>query len=278
MPHGRWGAQHRWPLYLTTIQIAGTDFHAEQRGTNPRAVFVHGFANDLHTWDRVWNELGQSAAAVRYDLRGFGRSLPASALPFTHAEDLRAILDATAIEQCDLVGVSMGGSVALNFALDHPERVRNLILISPGLVGWEWSEAWLQLWQPIVDCARRGALDQAKRMWWEHPLFSTTRKIEAGAQLYESIMRFTGTQWIGSDRHRRLPPDVERLHLLRKRTLLLTGGLDMEDFRLIADLIEASAASVQRIDHPALGHLVHLEDPRGCAGKILSFLDGSAPA
>jgi pimeloyl-ACP methyl ester carboxylesterase len=239
-------------------------------------VFLHGFASDLHTWDGVWSALGQKVAAVRYDLRGFGRSSRAPPSAFTHADDLRAILDAIAIEQCDLVGVSMGGGVALNFALDHPERIRNLVLISPGLIGWEWSEAWLKLWQPIVNCARRGALDEARRLWWEHPLFSTTRKLEAGSQLHDSIMRFGGRQWIGGDYHRRLPPDVERLHLLRARTLLLTGGRDLEDFRLIADLIQASVTDVQRHDDPALGHLVHLEDPQGCVGKILSFLDASS--
>lgn len=239
-------------------------------------MFLHGFAGDLHTWDGVWDALGQKVAALRYDLRGFGRSSPAPPIPFAHADDLRALLDATAIEQCDLIGVSMGGSVALNFTLDHPERVRSLTLISPGLVGWEWSDSWLKLWQPIVSCARRGALDEARRLWWEHPLFSTTRKLDVGSRLHESIMRFAGTQWIGSDHHRRMPPDVERLHSLRTRTLLLTGGRDLEDFRLIADLIEANATDLQRSDDPLLGHLVHLEDPQGCADKILSFIE-SAP-
>jgi pimeloyl-ACP methyl ester carboxylesterase len=67
-------------------------------------------------------------------------------------------------------------------------------------------------------------------------------------------------------------PDVERLHLLGTRTLLLTGGRDLEDFRLIAAAIEASARDVERVDDPALGHLVHLEDPVGCARKIQSFV------
>ena len=84
-------------------------------------------------------------------------------------------------------------------------------------------------------------------------------------------MRFPGEQWI-EDRHEPKLPDVERLHLLATRTLLLTGGRDLEDFRLIADLIEASASNVQRIDDPVRGHLVHLEDPEGCARRISAFL------
>jgi pimeloyl-ACP methyl ester carboxylesterase len=241
------------------------------RGQQPRAVFLHGFASDLHTWDGIWDALGEGLPALRYDLRGFGQSVSQDKGAFAHADDLLAILDASDIEQCDLIGVSMGGSIAVNFALDHSDRIRSLLLISPGLIGWEWSDAWLRLWRPIVDHARSGALKEARRLWWEHPLFSTTRSSAAALELYESIMRFPGAQWVG-DHHRRMLPDVERLHRLTCRTLLLTGGHDFADFRLIADLIEASAGDIERSDESALGHLVHLEDPPGCARKIRSFL------
>lgn len=257
------------------ISTSNVDFRAFKQGAQPSAVFLHGFGSDLHTWDGVWaalgENLGENFAALRYDLRGFGASVCRQPVPFKHADDLLTVLDATAIDRCDLVGVSMGGSIALNFTLDHPERVRNLVLISPHLVAWEWSEAWHQLWNPIVDRARSGAIDEAKRLWWEHPLFSTTRSSAAAPALFESIMRFSGDQWI-DDHHEPMLPDVERLHLLATRTLLLTGGRDLDDFRLIADLIEASASHLQRVDDPARGHLLHLEDPEGCARQISAFL------
>jgi len=260
-----------------TINIASpdVDFHAGVHGSQPRAVFLHGFGDDLHTWDGVWaalhGSLGENFAALRYDLRGFGASECRRHVPFKHADDLLTVLDATRIDRCDLIGVSMGGSIALNFTLDHPERVRNLVLISPHLVAWEWSQSWLKSYQPIVDCARAGAMDEARRLWWEHPLFATTRASAAGPALFESIMRFHGDQWV-DDHHELMFPDVERLHLLATRTLLLTGGRDLEDFRLIADLIEASASQLQRVDDPARGHLLHLEDPAGCAMRISTFL------
>jgi pimeloyl-ACP methyl ester carboxylesterase len=255
---------------LTTFQTAGVDFHAQRRGADPHAVFVHGFGGDLHTWDAVWEAMGSKLAALRYDLRGFGQSVTRQQVPFKHADDLLALLDASSIERCDLVGVSMGGGVALNFALDHPERLKSLVLISPGLVGWEWTEEWRTLWRPIVAHARRGELDAARRLWWEHPLFGTTRTSAAGPALFDSIMRFAGEQWIRDD-HEPMLPDLERLHLLQVRTLLLTGGRDFEDFRVIAAMIEASAGTLRRIDDPELGHLLHLEAPEQCARAIASF-------
>ena len=253
------------------ISTPTADLHVEQRGAQPRALFVHGMGDDLHTWDTVWQSFDDDFAAVRYDLRGFGKSLCREHVPFKHADDLLAVLDFFCIDRCDLIGVSMGGGIALNFALDHPVRVKNLVLISPQLVAWEWSEAWLHLWRPIEQLARAGRIEEAKRLWWEHPLFTTTRDSAAASDFYSSIMRFSGEQWV-SDHHELMLPDVERLHLLTTRTLLLTGGRDLEDFKLMADLIEASAANLQRIDDPLRGHLLHLEDPAGCAKNIDAFL------
>jgi pimeloyl-ACP methyl ester carboxylesterase len=253
------------------IRASGAGFNTRQVGDTPRAVFLHGFAGDLHTWDGVWQSMGDALPALRYDLRGYGRSACPDRQPFSHADDLLAILDVEKLGTVDLVGVSMGGSVALNFALDHPQRVRSLVLLSPGLVAWEWSAGWRDLWDPIVARARAGSLDAARRMWWQHPLFASTRASAAGPALRESISRFAGDQWLRDD-HRLMPPDVDRIHLLKTRTLLLTGGRDLEDFRVIAALLEASAANLSRIDHPGLGHLLHLEDAAGCAREILAFL------
>jgi pimeloyl-ACP methyl ester carboxylesterase len=250
---------------------SGVDFNVQTRGANPRAVFVHGFAGDLHTWDSVWTALGSNFAALRYDLRGCGASVTREPAPFRHADDLLFVLDAFGIDCCDLIGVSMGGGIALNFALDHPQRVENLVLVSPHLVGWEWSASWLALWNPIVQHARAGKLAEARRLWWEHPLFETTRASVGRSALYESIMHVSREQ-LTDDQHEPMLPDLERLHLLTTRTLLISGGRDLEEFRLIANLIKASACHLECVDEPERGHLLHLEDPQACARRIDSFL------
>jgi pimeloyl-ACP methyl ester carboxylesterase len=276
---GAGAARRRSPCLLAmtshTLHIGGSDFHVEQRGRSPRAVFVHGFASDLHSWDLLWEQLGPQLAALRFDLRGFGRSSSPNGKAFTHADDLLSILDRTGIDQCDLVGVSMGGAIALNFTLNHPGRVRSLVLLSPGIVGWEWTQAWRTRWQAITAEARRGALDQARQLWWQHPLFATTRESAAGVELQASIERYSGAHWIRDD-HQLLVPDIERLHQLVTPTLLLTGGRDVEDFRVIAALIGAGSTRVERIDDPQRGHLLHLEDPLTCARHINEFWSRTA--
>ncbi len=238
----------------------------------PSAVFLHGFAGDLHTWDAMWSEFGENLCALRYDLRGFGRSTGGGGEPYSHADDLLAVLDARQLEQVDLVGVSMGGGIALNFALDHPRRVRRLVLISPSLVAWEWSEQWQLMWRRLTACARAGQLDEARRLWWQHPLFASARASDAGPALYAAIMRYSGSHWL-QDNQRPALADVERLYRLQCRTLLLTGAHDLPDFRLIADLVEASVPDLLRVDLADAGHMLHIEQPAACARQVGSFLD-----
>ena len=233
-------------------------------------MLLHGFGGDLHTWDALWPAIGASLPALRYDQRGCGGSSAPSG-PYDHADDLRAILDTEGIAQCDLVGVSQGGAIALHFALDQPARVRRLVLLSPAIVGWDWSADWRALSQPIKAAARAGRMDEARRLWWEHPLFRSTRASPAGPALRAEIERYSGRHWV-RDEHRALLPDVERLHQLAAPTLLLTGARDLEDFRVIAALLEGAVPRLRRVDAPGLGHLLHLEDPAGTARRISEFL------
>lgn len=246
------------------------ELNAFRCGDNTELVLLHGLGGNLHTWDTLLPLLSPQLATLRYDLRGFGNSVTTNNSPFSHSDDLLALLNAANIPRCHLLGVSMGGGVALNFALNHPDRVKSLLLISPALVAWEWSAPWKDLWRPIVAAAQAGAMDMARQLWWQHPLFASTRNTPAANLLHKSIMAFSGEQWV-RDNQRVSLPDIERLHRLCVPTLLLTGEQDMPDFCLIADVISASAAHVQRVNL-AGGHMLHLEQPQACADAIQSFL------
>ena len=246
--------------------------HVERCGADARAVFVHGFAGDVSSWDALWDASDDALAAVRYDLRGFGASHAKDNRPFTHADDLLALLDALAIETADLIGVSMGGGVALNFALSYPKRVRRLVLISPGMVAWEWSEAWHETWAPIVAVAQRGGMEQARALFIAHPMFDSVREGPAGVALRDAVARYSGAHWI-ADHHAMMGPDVERLHALDAPTLLLNGADDLDEFKLIGDLIEGSAPNVRRIVYPGGGHMLHMQCPVRCARDIAAFLN-----
>ena len=254
------------------LTLNEVQWHCRQRGEQPQLVLLHGFGGDLRTWDSLLPWLPDTLPTLRYDMREFGQSralFPEKS--YSHADDLLALLDAFAIERCCLLGSSMGGATALHAALNHPDRVSGLILISPGMVAWEWSESWRQLWRLMTDAARQGDLDKARQLWWQHPLFESTRNSAAAQSLHEAVQRFDGRQWV-QDPQRYSLPDMERLHTLQPPTLLLSGALDLPDFQLIADVLEATVPRLQRRTVQDAGHMLHLEQPQVCAVAVRDFL------
>ncbi|HEX7929445.1 MAG TPA: alpha/beta hydrolase, partial [Sphingomicrobium sp.] len=139
----------------------------------------------------------------------------------------------------------------------------------PAMVGWEWSDEWKALWRGVSRAARDGDMALARERWWQHPMFAVARRSEAADELRHAIDAFHGRQWI-RDTQRDELPDVDRLHTLAMPLLLLTGEHDVADIRLIADVIEAAAPMVKRIDYAGAGHMLHLERADEVAKAILS--------
>lgn len=136
--------------------IAVTRHHGGDRPV----VFLHAGVADRRAWDTVATELAEDGLdLVAYDRRGYGDT-PAAADPsaFTHVDDLLVVLDDLGLDQVLLVGNSMGGGLALDAALLHPERVSGVVLIGAGVSGmtdedtpfdWELDPAT----EPLLDRA-----------------------------------------------------------------------------------------------------------------------------
>lgn len=245
----------------------------EEQGAGAPLILVHGMASDRRTWDGVAPLLARGRRLIRCDLRGFGQSPHPQGI-YSHTDDLRLLLDELGLEACDLVGGSWGGSVALHFALQHPTRVKRLVLESPSMRGWDWSDGWRARAREIEFTAQSQGVEAARALWLRHPMFDTllphTHEFEAFAA---SVLRYSGRHWLGDDPHSPpIQPDVERLHELETPTLLITGAQDVEDILLIAEAITDIAPKVTRINVPDAGHLVHLERPAVFVSAVEAFL------
>ncbi len=259
-----------------TIDVEGANLVGETSGIDEASgeqsplVLLHGMAGERHDWQRLLAALPADYPTVRYDLRGFGQSSTLDGQPYSHSDDLLALLDARGIDRAAVLGLSMGGGVALNFALSHPDRVSRLILISPAMVGWEWSDEWRALWRGVSRAARGGDLPLARELWFQHPMFAVVREDAALAgELRSAIAAFHGQQWMHDSQRDELP-DIDRLHALAMPTLLLTGEHDVPDMRLIADVIAGAAPNVTRIDYAGAGHMLQLERAGQVAAAILA--------
>jgi 2-succinyl-6-hydroxy-2,4-cyclohexadiene-1-carboxylate synthase len=262
-----------------TQPVPGVTLHGARRGSTATdalpLVFLHGFGGEHADWGRVWAHLPPGLPLIAYDRRGYGASQPDDAdAEYRHADDLAALLDALGLPRAHIVGMSEGGAVATSFALDHPDRVGKLMLVSPLLAGWEWSADWSTRWKAIGRAARSGDMATARELWWHHPLFDSARDDpEQAAEVHAGIARFSGRQWIRDPQALALP-DLDRLASLAVPTLLLTGGRDQPDFQLMADSFAALIPDLRRIDDPGAGHMLHVERAPAVAAAISEFIGG----
>lgn len=117
---------------MAYAEVNGVRLHICQQGRGPVALFVHGFPLDASMWIEQIDALSDLRRCISLDLRGFGRSSPVTGAPLTmdqHADDLAGVLDLVSEEEADVIGLSMGGYVALAFAERHPDRLRSLALL-----------------------------------------------------------------------------------------------------------------------------------------------------
>ncbi|HKP75482.1 MAG TPA: alpha/beta fold hydrolase [Longimicrobiaceae bacterium] len=111
------------------VAVEGGTLYYEARGSGPAVVLLHGGGLDHTMWDPQVEALARSYRVIRFDARGHGRST-ARMPPFDMTEDLRRVLDHLGVQRAHLVGLSMGGGAAFDFATAYPARTATLVLVS----------------------------------------------------------------------------------------------------------------------------------------------------
>lgn len=253
-------------------KIHGARLYYEVTGQGSPVVLIHGFTLDQRMWDDQVAALAPHHQVICYDLRGFGRSsLPSGA--YSHADDLQMLLDYLGISQITLLGLSMGGAVALDFACAYPERLRGLILADSTLRGFSWSEetnAWFQL---IDDAARDGGVEAARRRWLAHPFFAPANEHPAvAARLRAIVADYSGWHWTHADTQvvPSMPPTLE---MIAAPTLVVVGEHDIPDFRAISDQLARRIPHARLVALPAAGHMSNMESPKLFNQAVQRFLD-----
>ena len=247
----------------------------ETAGKGEAVVLIHGGGLDSRMWDRQFEAFSRSYRAVRYDVRGFGRSdLPDK--PYSDHGDLGQILDFLKIDRAHLVGLSMGGRIAIDFTLAHPERIRSLVLAGPGLSGFQFAPESTKRFFEQVRLAQRGDWEKALQAWltddymvpaMEQPSLRPGIEKMARDNLRTLLMNYM--LQIDLD-----PPAAGRLPEIRVPALLIVGGRDVPDIFAIAKLLQEKLPGIRRRDIPGAGHMVNLEKPGEFNRAVLEFLNG----
>ena len=262
-----------------TADVNGARLYYEVAGEGGPLVLVHAGISDSRMWDAQVDAFSRHYRAIRYDLRGFGRS-PMVPGPFSHHADLRALLDALGVDRAAFVGCSMGGGAVIDFALENPERVEALVLVGAAVGGFEFDEGLPEEWEELVAADEAGDLGRVSelevRMWVDGPRRGPDVVDPAVRDLVREMnliaLKNEATQ-LGEELKPERPA-ASRLSRIQAPTLVLVGDEDRARTLAAADLLEAEIPSVRKTVMAGTAHLPNMERPGEFNRLVLDFLEG----
>jgi pimeloyl-ACP methyl ester carboxylesterase len=260
------------------VTVGDARLYYEEEGQGPPLVLLHGGFLDTRMWDPQFEVLSRSYRVIRYDARNHGRSKGVPG-PFTHYDDLLAVLDHLGLEEATLVGLSLGGRTIIDFAIAHPERAPTIVLASPGAGGYEFKSEALKengarMGQAFRDGDLSGVVEFFQRSWTDGPSRAPS-EVPGGVRAQVRAMAIhTVENWnlecVAKDLD---PPAIDRLGEIRATTLSVVGDLDMPGILEIARAVEGNVAGARTVIIPGAAHMVNMEKAEEFNAAVLEFLE-----
>lgn len=254
-------------------KVNGTKLYYEMKGEGECLVLIHSGLTDLRQWDNQFDFLGKYFKVIRYDIRGFGKS-DRPQEPFSHFEDLKALFDYLSIKEAHLVGVSMGGSIAIDFTLQYPHLVKDLILSGPSLNGYRFivdEESKLRSLAVMSIAKRDKDFNKSIEFMLDNPMWRQSNP--KARQHLKNMFLDTSLEWALGDIEKTVnPPASERLSEITKNTLLIIGLEDSVPIKEIAKALELNLLRIKKVEIDGTGHLPNLDKPDEFNKIILEFL------
>jgi len=265
------------------VAVRGSSIYWEASGSGSPVILMHGGNLDRRMWNSEFEAFRVTHRVIRFDARGYGKSGRIDTTYAAH-DDLLAVMDSLSIQRASLVGLSLGGRIAIDFALTHPDRVDRLVLAAPGISGGKWIEEHGDTtWQSAARAAAQNRDSIALALSWLGSAYiSTALRDSATAVWVRGIVVDQAPFWMDLIRNGRdleqeaVPPAAGRLAELRMPILLLVGTDDTPFIRDIARAIQATAPNVRRVDVPGVGHMINLEARERFQREVIDFLSSDA--
>jgi 2-hydroxy-6-oxonona-2,4-dienedioate hydrolase len=261
------------------INIDQAQLYCESLGKGVPLVMLHAGIADSRMWNGEFEFFADTNRAIRYDLRGYGRSEPAPG-EFTHLDDLVAVMDAIGVDRpVVLMGCSMSAGLAVDMALAHPERVKALVLVSGGVTGLkstapkspkaaEAERAWEQ---GDVD----GTAEIETQMWFDGVGRAPEKVDQPARQLVLEMNRLAlsyESRKLGTRGPNLTPPSAQRLNEIKIPVLIIVGAQDQPYVAEAAEYILKHIPTAQRAVVQNAAHLPNLDHPEIFRDLVKDFL------
>ncbi len=265
------------------LETDGARIAYDVDGVGEPVLLVHAGVANRSMWDGQVAALRDAYRVIRHDTRGFGET-ETDAVAFSNRADIAAVLDDVGEGSAHVVGLSRGGQIALDFAIELPDRVRTLTVAAGGVGGYASpDEVPAETWEAVE------AMEEAKE-WERLADWEADFWVEGPGQprgRVDPAIRATVHGWILSNYRAEKesgqpivldPPAGERLADLRAPLLVLYGTFDepgtSDAMRHLAKSVRGARLEV----FEGSAHMLNLEQPERFNRVLRAFLDGHRQA
>ncbi len=251
----------------------GNQLYYEEHGAGAPVILIHGLADDHSLWRYQVPALATQYRTIAIDLRGHGASSKPTG-PYSvplFASDVVALLDHLGIDRAVIIGLSMGGGTAQTLALEHPERVVALALLSTSSSFVQATRDRFQSRAAIAE--REGMAPVAEGMIerWYTPRFRQVRPDEV-ERTRATVLANDPFAFAASARANSVREWTERLGEIGCPVLYIGGADDPGDARSSAATFGARLPDVETVILESASHLVPVERPEAVNELLLRFL------
>lgn len=259
-------------LRKAIVNIADTEIYYEVAGKGEWLCMIHGNTMDTRVWDAQFDFFSQYYRVLRYDLRGCGKSAEPKGI-YAFDQDLKSLLDYLQVDKAIMMGISVGGGIALNFALNFPENVSALIPADPYITGYKWPQT-APLLKELVAYVQQGDAEAARAIWNDMPWFDHIKNLPSVYPRFAEIVRENST-WFFERPHAVNWGETSissRLNEITIPALVVIGEHDTSDNHEVARILLSGIMNCRKLTVPGSGHMTMMENPNFFNQHVLEFL------
>jgi pimeloyl-ACP methyl ester carboxylesterase len=256
--------------------VNGTSLYYEIKGRGfPLVLISGGGLLDRRGWDEQFEAFSKSYKVIRYDIRGIGKSARPTAA-FSHSKDLHDLLKFLKVKKAHVVGLSFGGGIAVDFALDYPGMVDRLVLAASGTSSDAKSEANLQGLSFLSALAKKEGVGRMVQLVVNTPSFISKENLNAQQKIAKIYLEnrdvFESNFPLVNFWQPTMPPAAGRLGEILVPALVLIAENDVPAYKTMTEKLAADLRA-KVVVIPGSGHVINLDKPAGFNAAVLFFLN-----
>lgn len=264
-----------------TVRAGNFLVQYERTGQGNPVLLLHAGLQDHTMWAEQVKALAGRYEVITIDLPYHG-STTGQDTTLLGADVVRILLDSLQIRRASIVGLSMGAMVGLDFVIGYPERVEKVVLMGPGLNGYEkehapdsvsmaWDRRFDKAWN--AGDTVRAALEFART--WAEGIYRSNDSLKApySQTVYQTALgNLRRHKLLGWPRLQMHPPAIDGLTSIRVPVLIIDGDKDLPVIGACSGYLAAHIRGARRERLPGVAHMINLEEPAKVDSLLLGFL------